>query len=220
MPARVRAVPLTLERILAAALEIVDRDGIDSLSMRRLGQALGRDPMSLYRYTPDKGAVLDGLVECVLGELPVCGTSEAWADELRRLAQAFRQMALTHPNMVPLLVTRPLSTPLALRPLGTVRPLEDFLELFIRAGFSGIAALHAYRLFFGFLYGHVLNEVQELVDNPDETDDLLRLGLHRLSIKEFPRLRALASELAGYDGALELEQGVDMIIAGLRVDRP
>ena len=109
--------------------------------------------------------------------------------------------------MVPLLVTRSLATPLGLRPQGTLRPLEDVLTLLTRAGFSRPDALHIYRALFGFLHGHVLNELQELVENPDETDDLLRLGLHRLPIGEFPLLRSLASVLASYDGGAELERG-------------
>jgi AcrR family transcriptional regulator len=211
--------PLSWNRLLAAALDIVDRDGIEALSMRRLGQALGRDPMSLYRLAPDKAAVLDGLVECVVEELSVSTEGAEWAGELRQLARAFRQLALAHPNVVPLLVTRPLSTPLGLRPLGTLRPLEDILELLVHAGFSEAAALQAYRSFFGFLHGHVLNEVQELVANADETDDLLRLGLHRLPVREFPRVRALAGEFASYDGAAELEQGLDILLTGLSARR-
>lgn len=85
-----------------------------------------------------------------------------------------------------------------------------------RAGFSDVDALHVYRSFFGFLHGHVLNELQELVENPEESDDLLRLGLHRLPLKEFPLLRGLAPVLAGYDGAAELERGLDILIVGLR----
>ena len=85
-----------------------------------------------------------------------------------------------------------------------------------RAGFADADALHVYRSFFGFLYGHVLNELQELVDNPEETDDLLRLGLHRLPIREFPRLRALAPVLASYDGHAELESGLDILLTGLQ----
>ena len=82
-----------------------------------------------------------------------------------------------------------------------MRPLENFLELLIRAGFSPADALHAYRLFFGFLHGHILDELQEIIDSPDEADDLLRLGLHRLPRREFPRIRAVAPDLASYDGA-------------------
>jgi len=98
---------------------------------------------------------------------------------------------------------------------GTLRPLEDVLALLTHAGFSGRDALHIYRAFFGFLNGHVLNELQELVENPDETDDLLRLGLHRLPIGEFPLLRSLAHALASYDGAAELERGLDILLTGL-----
>jgi hypothetical protein len=122
--------------------------------------------------------------------------------------------------VVPLLVTRPLATPLALRPPGTLRPLEDVLALLTRAGFSGPDALHIYRALFGFLHGHVLNELQELVDNPDETDDLLRLGLYRLPIGEFPLLRSLAPVLAAYDGAAELERGLDILLTGLAITLP
>ncbi len=114
---------------------------------------------------------------------------------------------------MPLIVTRPLATPLGLRPAGTLRPLEDILALLTRAGFSGPDALHIYRALFGFLHGHVLDELQELVDNPDETDDLLRLGLHRLPIGDFPLLRGLAPVLASYDGAAELERGLDILLS-------
>jgi AcrR family transcriptional regulator len=206
---------VTRERVLAAALEIIDRDGADALSMRRLAAALDRDPMILYRHAPGKAALLDGVVETVLAQLKVDPAAPDWADQLRVVARDYRALALAHPNVVPLLVTRPLATPLALRPRGTLRPLEDVLALLTRAGFSGPDALHVYRAFFGFLNGHVLNELQELVENPDETDDLLRLGLYRLPLGEFPLLRGLAHALACYDGAAELERGLDILLTGL-----
>ena len=212
--------PMTRDLVLAAALEIIDRDGVEGLSMRRLGHALGRDPMSLYRYAANKTDLLDGVAEIVLEQLTVDTTAEDWAEQLRAVAHTFRRLALAHPHVVPLLVTRPLATPLALRPLGTLRPLEATLELLTCAGFSDVDALYIYRSFFGFLHGHVLTELQELVDNPEETDDLLRLGLHRLPIREFPLLRGLATVLAGYDGSAELERGLDILLAGLRTQLP
>jgi AcrR family transcriptional regulator len=206
---------ITRDVVLAAALEIIDRDGADGLSMRRLARALGRDPMILYRHAPNKAALLDGVAETVLAQLKVDAADPDWAAQLRAVARAYRKLALAHPHVVPLLVTRPLATPLGLRPHGTLRPLEDLLTLLTRAGFSGPDALHIYRALFGFLHGHVLNELQELVEKPDETDDLLRLGLHRLPIGEFPLLRGLASVLAAYDGAAELERGLDILLTGL-----
>jgi Tetracyclin repressor-like, C-terminal domain len=109
-----------------------------------------------------------------------------------------------------------LAGPLALRPLGSLRLLEDLIELFSVAGFDQAGALHAARLFTGFLYGHVLHELQEQIHNPDEIDDLLRLGLQRLPRTQFPRLRSLATALATYDGAAELDEGLTIVLAGLR----
>ena len=213
-----RRTGLSRADVLSAALALVDADGVEALSMRRLGTALGRDPMRLYRHASSKEDLLDGTVEFALSELPVPAVPEGgdWEEALRRGAHAFRALALAHPNLVPLMVTRPLSTPLAMRPLGTLRPLEALLDLFIEAGFDGCGALHAYRLYIGFLYGHVLNELQERVHDPDERDDLLRLGLHLLPVREVPRLRALAGELAAYDGERELDEGLDIVLAGLR----
>jgi AcrR family transcriptional regulator len=213
---RVRRPALTREEVLTTALRLIDADGVDGLSMRGIGRALDRDPMRLYRFASSKEELLDGVVELVLGELQIPTEGADWEDVLRVTARRFRDIALTHPHVVPLLVTRPLATPLALRPLGTLRPLEQLLDLLIGAGFDRRGALHAYRLYMGFLQGHVLNELQERVHDPDETDDLLRLGLHRLPVREFPRIRSLAAELAAYDGLQELEEGLDVVIGGLR----
>jgi AcrR family transcriptional regulator len=224
-PATGRRPALTREQILTAAVAIIDAEGVEALTMRRLGQALGRDPMAIYRHAADKDALLDGVVEHVAAELVTPRGPDSngggnrdgdWEAVLRRTAHTFRRVALAHPHVVPLLLTRPLSGPLALRPLGTLRLLEELLELFITVGFDEPGALHAARLFTGFLYGHVLHELQEQIYNPDETDDLLRLGLHRLPLAQFPRLRSLATTLAAYDGAPELDEGLSIILAGLR----
>ncbi|RDI66917.1 TetR/AcrR family transcriptional regulator C-terminal domain-containing protein [Nocardia pseudobrasiliensis] len=207
--------PVTRDAVLRAALEIVDREGIDGLSMRRLADAVGRDPMVIYRHLPNKAAVLDGVAEVVYAQLSVEAADPDWIAQLRAVARNFRQLALAHPKVVPLLVTRPLATPLGLRSPAVLRPLEDMLALLTRAGFSGADALHVYRAFFGFMFGHILTELQEIVENPEETDDLLRLGLYRLPIGEFPLLRGLAPVLNAYDGAAELERGLDILLTGL-----
>ena len=209
---------LTRHDVLSTALRLIDDDGVETLSMRRLGRALDRDPMRLYRFAASKEELLDGVVELVLAELevPSSAPANAWADVLRTTAHRYRRIALRHPNVVSLLVTRPLATPLGLRPLGTLRPLEALLELLVSAGFDARGALHAYRLYMGFLQGHVLTELQERVHNPDETDALLRLGLYRLPPREFPRLRSLAPMLAAYDGAQELDEGLEIVLGGLQ----
>ncbi|WP_297593717.1 TetR/AcrR family transcriptional regulator C-terminal domain-containing protein [Mycobacterium sp.] len=207
--------PITRAAVLACALEIIDRDGVDKLSMRRLGAALGRDPMVLYRHVPNKSAVLDGVVEMIFEQLSVNISSPDWVAALRTLAHDFRDLARAHPNVVPLLVTRPLATPLGMRPRGILRHLEDVLALLTRAGFTGSDALHVHRALFAFLYGHVLTELQEIIERPEETDHVLRLGLYRLPIDEFPHLRNLAPTWASYDGLAELDRGLDILLSGL-----
>lgn len=206
---------LSKDIVLARALEVVDSDGLDALTMRRLGQELNCDPMSLYRYAENRAALLDGVSELVFNELEIFPHDPDWKAQLRRIAHDLRLLALRHPNVVPLLVTRPLSTPLGLRPLGTLRPLEQILSLLIDAGFQPSGALHVYRAYYAFLYGHILNELQEYIVDPEENEVLLRLGLHRLPAKDFPRLRALAPVLADYDGAAELDQGMTILLSGL-----
>ena len=203
---------------LRAALQIIDDEGVAGLSMRRLGQALSCDPMSLYRHAPNKDALLDSVAELVLLDLTVDVTDADWPGQLRKLTHQFRKLALAHPNMVPLLITRPLATPLANWPLGALRPLEGVLELLTRAGFSEADALRIYRMVFGSMQGHVLNELQTLVVNDEEPEPLLRLGLHRLPLREFPRIRQLAPVLAAYDGEAELDRRMDIMITGLEME--
>lgn len=212
---------LTRQKVLDAALALVDSDGADALTMRRLGQALDCDPMALYRYAENRAALLDGVAETVLARLVVPADGEGWETRLRTTGHDFRRLALAHPNVVPLIVARPLATPLGLRPVGTLRPLEQILALLVAAGFAPDQALHVYRAYFGLLHGHVLNELQEFVVDPEATDALLRLGLDRLPADEFPHIRSVADALlAGYDGEAELDRGLDILLDGLRTDRP
>jgi AcrR family transcriptional regulator len=207
--------PVSRSVILQGALRIVDRQGVDGLSMRHLSEEVGRDPTVLYRHIPNKAALLDGVAETLLGQLRVDTADPDWAGQLRTVGRDFRRLALAHPNVVPLLVLRPLATPLGRRPPGMLRPLEDVLALLTFVGFSGVDALHIYRVLFGYLHGLILTELQEVVERPEETDDVLRLGLHRLTITDFPQVRALASALAAYDGAAELDRGLNLMFIGL-----
>src|SRR5919107_1610733 len=127
-------------------VEMAGTPGSDDAEPRRSAGA--RRPV-LTRHDVLVAALrlLDGVVELVLSELEIPSRQAGdWDDVLRRTARRFRQIALAHPHVVPLLVTRPLATPLALRPIGTLRPLEALLDLLANVGFSPRGALHAYRL--------------------------------------------------------------------------
>ena len=166
------------------------------------------------RHAPSKAALPGGVAETVLAQLEADPPTPAGPRSCAPPRRDCRQLALAHPHVAPLLVTRPQATPLALRPLGTLRPLEDVPALLTRAGFSRPGALHIYRALPGFLHRHILNS-RNSPGNPGETDDLLRLGLHRLPIGEIPPLRGLACVLVGYDGPAEPERGPGILLAGL-----
>jgi AcrR family transcriptional regulator len=139
------ATPLTRARIVATALALVDREGLQGLSMRRLGAELGVDPMAVYHHLPNKDALLDALVEAVMGEIDLSRDDPAESPEERVLcaARAYREVMLAHANALPIVLARGPATPVALRPVellvGVLRaaglPPEQAL-----AGMNAIAA--------------------------------------------------------------------------------
>ncbi|MBB2745346.1 UNVERIFIED_ORG: AcrR family transcriptional regulator [Microbispora rosea subsp. rosea] len=103
-------VGLSREKVLAAALALVDREGIAALSMRRLGSELGVEAMTLYYYVPNKDAVLDGLIDMAVSRVTVEPVGP-WREWLRAFAVAIRRELLAHPALLPLVATRPVLAP-------------------------------------------------------------------------------------------------------------
>ena len=200
--------PLSRRRILEAAVRLVDREGLAALSMRKLGQELGVEAMSLYRYVPNKAALLDGIAETVVGEaeIPPADAGD-WAERARAMNRAYRRLAHAHPNVFPLIALRPLNTPAALR------PIEAALELFCGAGFDEQTALHAFRTLASYASGYALDEIRAF--SSDDADEDARLDIRRLPAEEFPRLVALAPYRYRWDEE-EYEFGLEVILTGLR----
>ncbi|MEV0238662.1 TetR/AcrR family transcriptional regulator C-terminal domain-containing protein [Streptomyces sp. NPDC050674] len=208
---------LNRERVLASALELVDREGLSALSMRRLGTELGVEAMALYRYASSKDSLLDGLVEALYLELEERLAADAdedpdWRAGLHRIARETYTVCLTHPQAVPLIATRLLAVPLVRRPPAVLRDHERVLILLRKAGFDEAVAADVFRAFTSWLLGYVSVELRPVVDNPDETDPAFRLGLHRLSAKELPTLRETASALAERGGPQGLAAGLDALL--------
>lgn len=119
--------------VLDAAVALVDSDGLDGLSMRKLGAALGVEAMTLYHYLPNKAALLDGLVEWVVqhtATVPALTDGLSWDQVLRDYAQTLRATLLAHPGVLPLFFTRPAATP------QTLKTVEDGLRMLTGAGFA------------------------------------------------------------------------------------
>ncbi len=122
---------LTKELLIATALDVVDRDGLEALSMRRLGAELGVDPMAAYRHIPGKDALLDGIVEAVVSQADLTDDPAlSWQDRLRALVRAYVGALMAHPNALPVIAERPWRTP------GALMVLERALEIMTAAGAS------------------------------------------------------------------------------------
>ncbi|MFD8703354.1 TetR/AcrR family transcriptional regulator [Kitasatospora sp. NPDC059648] len=209
--------------VLQAAVALVDREGLGALTMRRLAAELGVESMALYRYTPGKEALLDGLTEAYFTEINARLRTSAgsgphepgWRTELRRIAKAFAVVAHAHPEILPLVATRPLAVPVSRRPVPALELTEHILSVLGRAGFDDAAALTVYRTFVAWNLGCLLVDKRQVVDNPEEPDPALRLGLHRLSATEFPRLRALVPRFAEFDDQAEMLAGLETLLNGM-----
>jgi TetR/AcrR family transcriptional regulator, tetracycline repressor protein len=177
---------LTRERIVRAALTIVDRDGLAALSMRRLGAELGVDPMAAYYHIPSKEALLDAIVEAVMAEIDLGSDDPAALPEERivNAARAYRDVMLAHVNALPIVLSRGPSTPEAMRPvellIGILRdaglPPDRAL-----AGMNAVAA--AVRGTVGMVASGPLEP-----PSPQEWADLAQ----RFPAGEFPYLREAA----------------------------
>ena len=126
-------VPLDRDRIIAAAIEFIETDGLPGLTMRRLGERLGVEAMSLYRYVPGKEDLLDAVVESLVLKMDWDGEvlappRDGWQDFLQRLAHGVRRVALEHPKAFPLVASRPPEAPWLRPPLRSIHWVETFLS--------------------------------------------------------------------------------------------
>jgi TetR/AcrR family tetracycline transcriptional repressor len=197
---------LSRERILAAALALVDEHGLAALTMRRLAERLGADPMSLYHHLPNKAAIVSGLVRAVFAEmrLPEPGAGE-WPEQVRAWAGAYRDLAVAHPNLVLQIVTDAAAASEAAVLIG--EPLHAALEA---AGLPPAAVSHAAGLVVDFVHGYVLAEAGGETDD----DSLIDL-LDRYPPDRFPVQRRAHAAARAQPGAA-FAAGLDIVIAGVR----
>jgi AcrR family transcriptional regulator len=201
---------LSRDRVLDAALALIDRDGIDKLSMRRLGAELGVEAMTLYYYVPNKAALLDGLVERIAtratADMPADGT---WRDMLRGFAESCRTELLRHPGVLPLAATRPVLTGAALD------VVEAGAARLCRAGFTPHEALHVINIVGTFVLGHTLAEAGTTPGQEDPDTGVLA----DLDADRYPTFRAALDDGLGDDHQERFDYALDAILTGLRPRR-
>jgi AcrR family transcriptional regulator len=210
---------LDRQRILDAAVDFIDREGLHALTMRRLGAHLGVEAMALYRYVPSREDLLDGVVDTVLDALHRdpevhLHARHGWQNYLQRLAHGFRRIALDHPAVFPLVVSRPPAAPWIRPPLRSLRWLESFFSVLRDAGFGDEAAVVAYRAYTTFLLGHLLLEVSHRtggIDGDDE-DDGPAPPPPDDGLAGYPRLRELESLLDQDETVTEFEEALESLL--------
>ncbi len=202
--------PLSRERILDAAVRIVDREGLAALSMRRVGADLGVEAMSLYRHVPGKTALLDGVIERVFAELQRNVDHLDWRDAFRSLARSFLELMRRHPHAIPLVSGVVLTNPAVLGPAGSG------MATLRRAGFDAETSLRVLCTVVSFVIGYALWEsgTTEL-RAAERARAAASLPGPSLPPDVDPYIAALAPQLAAMDPEESFAYGLDVIIGGL-----
>jgi len=205
-----RSSTLTRERIVRAALDIVDREGLSALSMRRLGAELGVDPMATYYHIPSKDALLDAIVEAVMAEIDLAGDepSASPEDRIMYAARSYRDVLMAHANALPLVLSRGPSTPEAMR------PVELLIGILRDAGLPPAQAVAGMNAIAATVRGTVgmVADVSALA----MSEDWAAFGA-QFPAQQFPHLREAALCSSDFLGA-DFEFGIRALARGLLAD--
>jgi AcrR family transcriptional regulator len=209
-----RRTPLSRERVLRAAVDLADRSGLESLTMRRLGQELGVEAMSLYNHVANKDDILDGIVDLVVGDIEVPPTGTDWKTAMRRRALSAHEVLLAHPWAAVLIMSRFNIGP------GMTRYLDATLGRLREGGFSIEGALDAWNTLDSHIYGFTLQELN-LPFEVEETQQVSADVLGRIPAEQFPHVVEVITAIMQTGRVENFEFGLDLILDGLerRLDR-
>jgi len=197
------------QRVIAqAALEAIDADGIDQLTMRRLAQHLGSSPMALYTYFPDKAALLDGVAQLLLAEVETPPEEAHWRDAMRFIMRSVREVALRHRNAAGLIHRYPPRTPDALA------FVEAGFRSFRRAGFDDLSTARCYRALAAYSLGTLDIELGGYFGGADTEAGKAEALVSPTADKLLPRVTAVAPLLQQQNDADEFEYGLELLLDG------
>jgi AcrR family transcriptional regulator len=207
-----RRTPLSRGRVMTAALALADANGLESVTMRRLGEELDVGPMALYRHVRNKEDLIDGLVDLVFAEIGLPPTGADWRTAMRDRAFSLRDALLSHRWAIGLMESRRNPGPANLRHhdavIGSLRS----------AGFDMAMAAHAYSLLDAYIYGFALTKMTLPFESTSDIADVAQAMLEPFPLNAYPNLAAFITEHAmqpGYDYGDEFEYGLDLLLDGL-----
>ena len=202
---------LTRQRIIGAALHVMDTEGLEAVSMRRIAREVGVEAMSLYHHVRDKEDVLDGICEAVMGEFEYPDSAGDITERLRAGARSYRRLLQAHPDVMRLFAERHGPAPSS---PDSFRPMELALQLFREAGLSNRDCVQAFHAFGGYMQGFVMMEGGS-IESPEHVKRKEDLAA-ALPTDEFPVLRAVFRYFAECEGDEQFEFGMDLMIRGLQ----
>lgn len=192
---------------MRAAVRLIERDGADAASMRRVAAELGVGTMSLYNHVPNKAALLDGVAEFIMADMAFAADpDDDWRDQARALARRFREIAGRYPNSVLVVITR--------QPRSSVglRPVELALAAVRKAGFDDRVAVRLVRTFVSFILGHLMHQVS-VAERPEPEDTAELAGA--LELAHYTNVRDLLPVLAEHDHDGDFEFGLELLISAM-----
>jgi AcrR family transcriptional regulator len=207
-----RRIPLNRDRVLNAAISMVDEGGVEALSMRKLGQTLGVEAMSLYNHVANKDDILDGIVDFVLSEIELPSADEDWETAIRKCAISAHDSFVRHPWACNLVMSSPRVRP------ARLRYMESLLRRLREAGFSAEATYHAYHALDSHILGFTLWQAGHSIDR-EKLADLVATFFQQLPFDEYPYLAEHAEQHMtgfGHEEEGEFEFGLRLILDGLK----
>jgi AcrR family transcriptional regulator len=203
---------LSRELVLQAAVELADATGIDSLTMRKLGEELGVEAMSLYKHVASKSELLDGMVDLVFGEIPLPVDGVPWREAMRQRAVDVRAALARHPWATGLMESR------ASPGMATLRHHDAVLGVLRRAGLSIPLTAHAYSALDSYIYGFAMQERALPFEDGEQAAEVVRAIFDPMPADQLPHLTELTLQHVlqpGYDYGDEFGFGLDLLLDGL-----
>jgi AcrR family transcriptional regulator len=203
---------LAREPVLLAAVALADQGGVQALSMRKLGQALGVEAMSLYNHVANKDDIIDGMVDLVFGEFGLPPRGVDWRTAMRHRGLSARETLSRHPWAIGLMESRSRPGP------ATLEHHDAVIGCLREAGFSIAMAAHAYSLLDSYIYGFALQQATLPFKTSAETTEVAERIHRKFPTDAYPYLAELTIQHVlqpGYDYADEFEFGLDLILGSL-----
>ena len=203
---------LNRERVIAAAIVLADTGGLEALTMRRLGDDLNVEAMSIYNHVANKDDLINGMADAIFGEIELPSHSDDWKSAIRKRSISFREVLARHPWATTVRDSGTNPGP------ATLRHHDRVIGTFRNGGFSVEKTAHAFSAVDSYIYGFAMQEKSLPFTTSEETAAMAAIMLAQLPRSEYPYLAELTADhvlTPGYFYGDEFLVGLDLVLDGL-----